>query len=216
MSYATLKITGYREWDVPNSYFESDPAAARLAVVFPGLHYTAEMPALYYPALVMRARGANVLAVEYDYDRPEFQETAGEEQARWIAADAAAAVRTAAADGNYREITLIGKSLGTIALGSLLVAEPSLEKAHYIWLTPILRDDHIRSWMTSRRHHGLFVIGTADRQYDPSFLAEVVTATGGGSLVLPGADHGLEIAGDIPGSIRAMEKLAQKIDRFIP
>jgi hypothetical protein len=43
----------------------------------------------------------------------------------------------------------------------------------------------------------------------------VVQSTGGESLVLPGVDHGLEIPGDVPGSIRAMETIVRTIDRFI-
>jgi hypothetical protein len=70
--------------------------------------------------------------------------------------------------------------------------------------------------MTSRRHHGLFVIGTADGLYDPILWAEVLRATGGEGLVLDGADHSLEIAGDAAGSIRVMEMVVRKIDQFIP
>jgi hypothetical protein len=210
-----LEILGYCGLPVPNSMVRVGESARHLAVVYPGLRYTTGMPGCYYPALAMLAKGADVLNVDYEYNNPGFQELPDREQSRWIAADASAALRAALAFGKYERITLIGKSLGTIAMGSLLSAEPGLERADFIWLTPVLRQPPVLKAMTSRRHHGLFVIGTADTQYDESLLAEAVQSTGGESLVLPGVDHGLEIPGDAPGSIRAMETIVRKIDDFI-
>ena len=214
-TFDVLEITGYCGLPVPNSIVRNGPNAGRLAVIFPGLRYNTSMPGCYYPALVMLSKGADVLNVEYDYTNPGFQEMPDGEQSRWIAADAYAAIRAALSAGKYEKITLIGKSLGTIALVHLLAAEPSLKEADFIWLTPVLRDSQIRQGMMTRRHHGLFVIGTADGYYDESLLADVLQATGGESLVLPGVDHGLEIPGDVPGSIRAMETIVHKLDQFV-
>lgn len=167
-SFDVLKITGYRGLPVPNSMVRVGPNATRLAVVFPGLRYSADMPGCYYPAQVMLARGADVLNVDYEYTKSEFQTLSDEEQFRWIAEDASASLRAAMAARKYKKITLIGKSLGTIALAHLLAAEPALKDADFIWLTPVLREDNIRRAMMARRHHGLFVIGTADTQYEES------------------------------------------------
>jgi hypothetical protein len=214
-TFDAIEITGYCGLPVPNSIVRTGAGAKHLAVVFPGLRYTTSMPGCYYSALVMLAKGADVLNVDYEYANPGFQELPDREQSRWIAADASAVVRAALAHKKYDKITLIGKSLGTIAMGSLLSAEPGLEHADFIWLTPVLRQPPVHQAMMSRRHHGLFIIGTADTQYDESLLAEVLQSTGGESLVLPGVDHGLEIAGDVPGSIRVMETIARTIDRFV-
>ena len=214
-TFDVLDITGYRGLTVPNSMLRSGANAARLAVIFPGLRYNTSMPGCHYPGLVMVSKGADVLNVDYDYAQSEFRNLSEAEQSLWIAADASAAVRTARAGGRYQRITLIGKSIGTIALGTLLAAEPGLEQADFIWLTPILQNSRIRQSMMSRRHHGLFVIGTADGQYDPSLLDEVLQATGGESLVLPGADHGLEIEGNPLESVRCMERIIVELERFV-
>jgi hypothetical protein len=210
-----LEILGYCGLSIPNSMVRIGAGASRLAVIFPGLRYTTSMPGCYYPSLAMLGKGADVLKVDYEYSKAEFQELPDREQSRWIAADASAVIRAALSNGKYEEITLIGKSLGTIALTFLLAAEPALPRADFIWLTPVLKSPLVRQAMMFRRHHGLFVIGTADTQYDESLLAEVVQSTGGESLVLPGVDHGLEIPGDVTGSIRAMETIVQKIDDFV-
>jgi len=214
-TFDVLDITGYRGLPVPNSMVRVVENAVRLAVIFPGLRYTTSMPGCYYPGLVMLFKGADVLNVDYDYTKPEFQALSDGEQSRRIEADASAAVRTALSAGKYEKITLIGKSLGTIVLGQLLAAEPVLKDADFIWLTPVLRSPPAQQAMKSRPHHGLFVIGTADTQYDGSKLTEVVQSTGAESLVLPGVDHGLEIPGDVPGTIRAMETIARRIDDFV-
>jgi len=64
-------------------------------------------------------------------------------------------------------------------------------------------------------HPALFVIGTADRQYKPDLLAQVESATGGETLVIPGADHSLEIPGDVPASLQAMERIVLALQGFV-
>ena len=57
------------------------------------------------------------------------------------------------------------------------------------------------------------MIGTADPNYDPVFLEEVTAK--GESLVIDGADHSLEIEGDLKQSLKAMEKLIEAIKKFL-
>src|SRR5215210_1072785 len=66
-SSTTLDIRGHRGDAVPNTFFAQDSETHHLAVVFPGLGYTAHMPVLYYPRRLLLERGADVLLVEYDY-----------------------------------------------------------------------------------------------------------------------------------------------------
>lgn len=173
------------------------------------------MPGLYDPALVLISKGADVLYVEYDYARPEFQSLPDLEQYQWIAADATAAWRTVSEQRAYERVTLVGKSLGTLPLGHLLTTESQLRGADAIWLTPLLRTDALRRQIASVRHRALFVIGTADHQYDADLLREVERATGGESLVLDGANHGLEVAGKPVESVRMMERIVARIDAFV-
>ncbi len=48
------------------------------------------------------------------------------------------------------------------------------------------------------------VIGTADPAFDPALVEEVSTVEETEALVAAGADHGLDIAGDVVGSIQAV------------
>ena len=216
MQMKRLDIRGYGDLAVPNTFFEQEDVEIRhLALIFPGLGYGAFMPVLFYPGLVMRSAGADVLHVEYNYNTPDFHSLSGPEQYQRITHDCTTAYRAAEAQHAYTRFTLIGKSLGTLALGHLLATEPGLRQANYVWLTPLLRNQALRQQIGSVPHRALLVIGTADQHYDAALLAEVEHAVGGESLVVEGANHSLEIPGEPLASIRVMQQVIQKIQAFI-
>ncbi len=63
----SVKIAGYEQAPVPNTFFRQDGPTDHLALIFPGYGYTPDMPALYYPMALLRDLGADVLQVRYDY-----------------------------------------------------------------------------------------------------------------------------------------------------
>jgi hypothetical protein len=215
-SSMTLDIRGHRGQAVPNTFFARDSETHHLAVVFPGLGYTAHMPVLYYPRRLLMERGADALLVEYDYrGRGDFRMPQDPKRDRWFFDDVAAAYAAGLGQRPYSGITLVGKSLGTLAMGYLLMEDARLSWARCVWLTPLLRADRLRAQMRRARGHSLFVIGTADSHYDPAYLEEVRLASGGESVVVQGADHSLEIEGDTVGSIRAVEQIVRAIQQFL-
>ena len=64
--------------------------------------------------------------------------------------------------------------------------------------------------------HSLFVIGTADPFYDAAYLAEVQHATRGETVVVDGADHSLEIQGDVLRSLEAIMQVMRALQQFLP
>jgi len=215
-SATTLDIRGHRGEAVSNTFFSQDFEAWSLAVIFPGLGYTAHMPVLYYPRLLLMERGADVLVVEYDYrERANFRMPRDPERDRWFFDDVAAACEAGLRRRPYSGVTLVGKSLGTLAMGQLLTEGLRLPQTQCIWLTPLLRDDRLRAQIRQARSRSLFVIGTADGHYDPAYLDEVRLASRGESVVLEDADHSLEIKGDTVGSIRALEQIVRATQRFL-
>lgn len=214
--FKSLDIAGYRGEQVPNTFLRQDGEAQHIAILFPGMGYTCHMPLLYYPTELLLGKGADVLQVEYTYRRrDDFQSASDEEQTRWFVADVTAALRAALAQRAYTQVTLIGKSLGTLALGHLLSTEEMLREARGVWLTPLLRNERLRAQIKKWAGRSLFVIGTADAHYDANLLSEVEAATGGESLVVDGADHSVEIEGDILASLRALERVVRAVDEFV-
>jgi pimeloyl-ACP methyl ester carboxylesterase len=214
-SITSLDIKGYGGQPVPNTLFFQDRETRHLAIVFPGFAYTADMPVLYYPGRLLVQRGADLLQVKYAYHQPSLRAISSSERARRLGQDVAAACEAGLAQRTYEQITLLGKSIGTLAMGQLVTTDVRFRDARCIWLTPLLTSGELRAQIKQGKQRGLFVLGTDDRYYDPAHLAEVVEATNGQRVVIEGADHSLEIAGDVVQSLRAIERVMRAIEAFL-
>lgn len=212
----TLGITGYREEPLPNTFFRQTAGTHHLAILLPGAGYTATMPLMYYPMRLLLTLGADVLRVEYAYlGRAEYEALSPAERVRWLCTDVTAATRVALARRPYHQLTLVGKSLGTLAMGYLLTTENGLQEAQAIWLTPLLWNERLRSQIQQIKPRSLFASGTADPHYDPSHLAELLAATNGEAVVVEGANHSLEIEGDVVASLKALEQVVRAVQTFL-
>jgi predicted alpha/beta-hydrolase family hydrolase len=201
---------------VPNTLLRQDATATRVALLLPGFGYSCDMPLLYYATLLLWNSGADVLRVEYAYHRrPEYRDLPASDQREWLLADAAAALDVVSQQSQYQQLVLIGKSLGTRAMGYLLTEKPPPQEVRAIWLTPLLRDPELRRQMRACAARSLTIIGTADAHYDPDYLRELSAETGIMVVTVEGADHSLDLEGDAVGSIRAMERVLGAIGAFL-
>jgi hypothetical protein len=215
-AHTSQAITGHRNEPVPHTFLRQEADADHVAVLLPGIGYTSHMPLLYYPAKIMLGVGADVLRLEYEYSRrEEFMALAGAERKRWLLDDVRAACDAVFAARPYRRVTLIGKSLGTRAMAHLVASYARCAAATAVWLTPLVRSDSLRREIGVWAGRSLFVIGTADPHYDAAFLDEVVKATGGERLVVDGADHSLEIEGDLPRSLDVLGQVVRAVEAFV-
>lgn len=183
-----------------------------VALVFPGMSYGHESPVLRYAALALEQVGAIVERVTY----PVVAEHTGEqrfwtpERERRFVDDVLASTRRALAGGPDR-VTLVGKSLGTHALASI-VDEPSLpSRTDAVWLTPVLGEDAVYEAARRCRWRSLHVVGLADTAHVPERQAQVPREV----LELPGADHVLEIEGDVLASARTLALVTERILDFL-
>ena len=215
-SIETLDVIGHCNEVLPSTFFRQKHETIHIAVLFPGFGYTVQMPLMYYPGRLLVESGADVLLVGYNYSqRPDFHSASADERDLWLRADTIAAYEAALTQRNYDRVTLVGKSIGTRAIGHLLVTQERLPSPQCVWLTPILGNERLCAQIKQRPHRALFVVGTADSHYDPVKLAEVQQATGGEAVVIENADHSLEIAGDIVKSIRALEGIIAEMQKFL-
>jgi hypothetical protein len=215
-SFTSLTISGYRDEPIPNTFIRQDNTTPHLAILFPGYGYRVTMPLLYYPQRLLVGRGADVLCVEYAYDRhPGFRNLTEAEWDRWFSADIEAACDAGLAQRPYQRLTLVGKSLGTLATAHLLTTDTRLERADCVWLTPLLHNERQRAQIVKAKPRSLFVVGTADTHYDRAVLRELEQATGGQSVVIEGADHSLEIEGSVPRSLDALRQVLDALAGFL-
>jgi hypothetical protein len=197
---------------VPNTFIKQE-SSNHLAIIFPGLGYNADMPLLYYTTNVLSKRGADVLQLRYTYQNEAFQSLPEQAQYEKIVGDCTAAFSIAKQQREYSQITLVGKSLGTLALGHLLT-QNDISSTKFVWLTPLLRNEYLRNQITSRQHQALFVIGTKDPHYSADVVKEVEDKTGGESLVAEHANHSLEVEGVLESTL-VMQTYVAKLSDFL-
>ncbi|MBN1440053.1 MAG: hypothetical protein JW929_11645 [Anaerolineales bacterium] len=214
MEIVSLDVLGYDRRPVPASMIVHPGETDHLGIILPGYRHTVDMPDLHYAGLILQQRGADVLRVEYAYPKTDFRQRPQEEQAKWLAADARAACAAGMRRRKYQKLTVIGKSLGTLALGHLL-EDPAFAAAACVWSTPVLSSEWLCAQIRKYRPRSLFIIGTADDFYQPAVLEDLVNATQGDTLVLEKVHHGLEITGDIPGTMEALSKIVEAMQGFI-
>lgn len=214
-TFERLSIRGFEDRPVPNLLLKQQAETGHLAVLFPGYMYTAGMPLLYYSGLQLLEHGADVLRVEYTYsEQPDFPRLSDEDKAARLRADAKAAVNAALAVRSYQQITLVGKSIGTRAMGEV-VADPRLARARCVWLTPLLKSDALLEQIEAAPHAGLFVSGSADSLYHPARQAALAARPGNSSLVIANADHSLEVAGSFWASMDALQSYLRALEIFL-
>ena len=211
-----LSIVGHHGEPVPHTFYRQDAEAEHLAMILPGLGYSCEMPLLYYPTELLLSLGADVLLVEYDY-RQIWQEEGLSlpDKLSRVYADFYAAAGSALAQRDYVDFTVAGKSLGTFAITHLLEADLALRPQSCIYLTPLLANEQLKADVIRACPRKLFVVGTADRYYNPDLLAEVIEATDSDLLLVEGANHSLEFPGDVLGSMQTLEKVVRWIQDFL-
>lgn len=143
-----------------------------------------------------------------------------EEKAIQAKRDSVAACRALLDQRPYQRLTLIGKSLGTLAMGDLLTTFLVAMPVHAIWLTPLFLDQELLEQIRQASAPSLFVIGTRDAGYDPAYVRAVREwyAGKGDVLVIEGADHGLGVGAegaDVLGSVQALEQVMRAIQAFL-
>ncbi len=216
MQFERLQISGHSGEPVPNEIVRQDGETDHLAVMLPGFGYTCDMPLFYYAESLMLDAGADVFRVEYAYNRRDgFLDLPRDKQRAWLLDDASAAFRSALSQRPYDDLIMIGKSLGTLAMGHLLTGEPPpTARTRAVWLTPLLAEDILRAQMIDFDGRSLLVIGATDPHYDRACLDEL-RAAGHDTMIIDNADHSLDVPGDIAASVRAVEQVMQALQAFI-
>ncbi len=211
-----LAISGYEDEPVPNELLRQADETDHLAVLLPGLGYTCDMPLFYYAETMLLDAGADVLRIEYAYRHlPGYGDLSADERLGRLFADATAAVRAGLGQRAYRRVTLVGKSLGTMAMGAILgELTDHAHEVRSVWLTPLFRDDDLRAGIRGHAGSSLVAIGTTDDHYQPTALDELRN-TGAEVVVVEGADHSLDIPRDPVASVAAVGQVVAAMRTFI-
>lgn len=221
VDFTRLAVKGYDGQPVPNQFLRQRGETATLAVLLPGQGYTADMPLFYYAEWIALERGWDVLRVDYSYPALAYDANVDirrshlEERKQQLFADVDAAFEAGSEQRPYETVVLIGKSLGTRAMAHLLSRDVA-QARWSVWLTPLINEPDVREPIERYPGRSFVAMGTEDFAYDQSYLEWLRSSSGVDVVVVAGADHSMDVSGDIEGSIDAMGRLMSRLDRFLP
>jgi hypothetical protein len=214
MELSTFDVVGYNNRKVPNTFMSQSNSTGHLGIILPGYRHSADMADLHYAGRILREQGADLLRVEYLYYQTDYMSQSESSQNQRISEDVFAVCNACLASHSYTKITLVGKSLGTKAMGFLL-ADKRFQRANCVWSTPPLTTEWLRSRIEQIHPSSLFILGTADQYYQPEILNRLLSVTNGQAVIIEGANHGLEIPENIPGSLMALGQIVQALQEFL-
>jgi hypothetical protein len=214
-SIGPINIEGYRGKAVPNRLFRNVGPANGLAVIFPGLRYTCDMPLLFYPTKLLLGKGFDILQLQVDYTDDTFAKNSPDRQIDWLGEDARGAVQAGLGQRDYPHLVLLGKSIGTLAMSVLLLNQPELNSHVTIWLTPLFRLPLVEQATQQLKAPALFVGGTGDNTFDAARLAHLENVIQAQSLVYEDADHSLEVSGNLPRSLDILQEMVTSLSDFV-
>lgn len=200
---------------IANTYFCHEKKSDHLSLILPGLNYTCDMPLLYYTTQVMLATGADVVQVKYDYTRMQARQASSlTERFSQMKVDVIQMAQLALQQREYKHLILIGKSLGTLAIPYLLKENLPVPPQTCIFLTPILHELMPALELIQQCCHTFYVIGTQDHYYDPDLITHFRTENTDNFMTIDGANHSLEIPGEIMQSLSQLEIIIKRIQLF--
>lgn len=116
----TDSVTGYKEKDIHFTVLSTDEHTSKLAILLPGAGYTAQAPLLHYSTGVFLHKSVDVLQVNYRYNDKFYDPFTMDELVEAIKHDVDAVINKVLEENSYNGYYLVGKSLGTIAMASLV------------------------------------------------------------------------------------------------
>jgi dienelactone hydrolase len=129
--------------------------------------------------------------------------------------ESTAAVRAALAARPYPRLALLGKSLGAGLVAYLCGTESDLAQARAAYLTPALGTPLFDPLMARTSQPALLAIGTADRFYDREALDTLRPARPFELVLVEGADHSMDVPGDLVASLAALQRVVAAAVGFL-
>ena len=213
--FLSLDINGHANTPLPNRFLKQIGESRALAVMLPGLNYSCDNPLFFYTTSICLAHSIDVLQLWANYNANTFQSLPEKDQLRWLVEDATALITAGRAQRGYAHLILVGKSISTLTLGKLFGDSDTYLDAHAVWLTPLMRYPFVVRGMSRARPKSLFIGGGADRSLNTNLLGNMPRISHRESLIIDGADHTLQIPGDLPRSLDVMKQIVAEVEIFI-
>jgi hypothetical protein len=213
IKFSKNAVNGYKGLLIDYMHIKQDKPSTNLVVMFPGRGYTVQGPLFHYSTGVYLNKGFDILQVNYDYTTKEAESMSLEEEMIRINEDVNAVIDEVLTEHAYDHFVLLGKSIGTIALSSV-VDRAEFKLAKCIWLTPLFQLDKVFESMKLSRQPGLCIIGEKDPCYIQDRYDEIKAKDTFTSFLIPGTDHSLNYSNSPLDSIDVLKKVITDISLF--
>jgi hypothetical protein len=176
-----------------------------LAIVFPGGYVREDDPHAAPLAVTVRRAleeaGAVVEPILYDdlLLPPVFEQGVRRDVERLLATH------------QPESVTFVGKSLGTRALSVVCGITQSPKDTRMVWLTPVWQWDDAWASAQDASWPSLYVVGLDDLEYH---RPDRHAALPGETVAIQGADHRLEVQGDILATLDSWRTTADAVLTF--
>lgn len=207
------KVIGSKGIEVPYTVVLTEDYTKKLAILLPGAGYTTKSPLFHFAEEIFLNNHYDVLRVNYQYTDKAYNEFTMKELHEAIVDDVRLVINEVLKGGSYQEFYLIGKSLGTIAMGNEM-KRPEFSEAKAIWVTPLLNQQDVINTMVNSENPAQCYIGDKDRYYSPGAYELLKTNPNLESTLLPGINHRLDCATDPLKSIDALKQIIAGIKNF--
>lgn len=201
---------------VSYSWIRQEQQSKAICIMLPGLGYTTQLPLFYYATNVFVDHHIDVLHINYAYlQNKQFAELNNEEQDSWMYEDVQAVVKEVLKETQYQQYYVLSKSLGSIPMAFEWKQRQFLQPAYGIWLTPLLKNDAVYEGMLTGNLPSLCVIGDNDPHFTEERIQTLRTNSLIQTVIIPHAEHSLEIKGNVAASIQIVDQIMNNIKQFI-
>lgn len=182
----------------------------KLALIFPGIGYNMDKPLLHYARRIVTEAGYEVLVMPYlstDFEEGRVTE-AGIQRAYQMCQRSL--IKYDMSD--FKEVLLIGKSVGTLLAGMCIsgLTGRSQAELRFLMLTPLSPSF---PYMKGRR--ALALAGTKDPVVNEELLQTLAEEYEVPLTLYESANHSLEVRGNPGRSVEILADVVQKIQLFI-
>ncbi|OGO17876.1 MAG: hypothetical protein A2Z14_14060 [Chloroflexi bacterium RBG_16_48_8] len=196
-----------------HKFHRQDEDPSGLLITLPGNHYGVDGQLLYYPSELLLEAGWDTLALTYGFQSAAIEFS--HEAMPGILQECQGAMQLVLSERDYPSIGLVGKSLGSFVIAQLCSCEEGLENARCVYLTPPIGTSFFDMFFLQTTQPAHLAIGTKDRFYNSQALAELQAKRAFCLTLIQGADHSMNVAGDLAASIDAVRTVAQNAVDFL-
>ena len=201
---------------IPYTWIRSEKSNKSICIMLPGLGYTTQRPLFHYATGVCLNNKVDVLHINYNFGKNEqFRKLTKLEQDQWMYDDVKAVVDVVLKDASYDQCLVVSKSIGTVPMAMEWTQKDFLQNTVGIWLTPLIKEERVYEALLETDLPSLCVIGDEDHHFIEERLEAFKNNPLVSTVVIPKADHSLEISKDTSASIEAMKVIIEQLQAFI-